>query len=89
MKINPLSPVALKINVIQRIKQERKDWHRSAKGIIKLRKLYSDEIIDQACLRALHYGIASYSKIKKILENNCYNLPLGEFNDGYKNANTA
>lgn len=75
--------------VLQYIKRERKDWHRSAKGIVKLRKFYSDEDIDQACLRALHYGISSYGKIKKILESNCYNLPLGEFKAGGNHANIA
>lgn len=69
-------------NMLQKIKQEQKDWHRAAKGIIKLRKFYTDEVIDQACLRGLHYGISSYSKIKKILENNCHNLPLSEFKEG-------
>ena len=43
---------------------------------INLRKTYSDEIIDLACKRALHFGIYSYVMIKRILENNCYNLPL-------------
>lgn len=62
------------------VKQEQKNhWHRTAKGIINLRKNYSDEAIDKACLRALHYGISTYNKIKKILESNCYNLPLNDF----------
>ncbi|MDH5573605.1 MAG: IS21 family transposase [Gammaproteobacteria bacterium] len=65
------------------IKQEQKnDWYRAVKGIINLRKYYSDEIIDKACLRALHYGISSYSKIKRILESNCYDLPLNDSNGG-------
>lgn len=65
------------------MKQEHKnDWYRAVKGILNLRKYYSDELIDKACLRALHYGISSYSKIKRILENNCYELPLNELNIG-------
>jgi len=61
------------------IRQEHKlDWYRAVKGIIKLRKIYDDKDIDKACLRGLHYGISSYSKIKKILENNCQNLPLDQ-----------
>jgi transposase len=72
------------------IQQEhKKDWHRAVKGIIKLRKFYSDEVIDKACLRALHYGVSSYTKIKKILENNCYNLPLGEYSGEGRYANIA
>ena len=27
-------------------------------------------------MRALHYGIENYSKIKEIIKNNCYDLPL-------------
>ena len=69
--------------------EHKKDWHRAVKGIIKLRNFYSDEIIDKACLRALHYGISSYSKIKQILANNSYNLPLDEINSGGCHANVA
>jgi hypothetical protein len=66
--------------MVKYIQQEHKrEWHRAVKGIINLRKFYSDKIIDKACYRALHYGIASYSKIKKILESNCYDLPLNEY----------
>jgi len=69
------------------IQQEHKgSWYRAIKGIISLRKYYSDEVIDKACLRALHYGISSYNKIKKILENNCYDLPLNESNLGGNHA---
>ena len=75
--------------LLENIKQEHKDWHRAARGIIKLRKLYSDEVIDLACLRALHYGLTTYSKVKKILESNSYNLPLGEFKVGGEHANVA
>jgi transposase len=58
--------------------EHKKDWHRTAKGVIKLRQFYNDELIDKACLRAMHYGTVGYSKIKKILESNSYILPLGE-----------
>ena len=46
--------------------KHKRDWYRAVKGIINLRKTYSDEIIDLACKRALHFGIYSYSRIKKI-----------------------
>lgn len=69
------------------IQQEHKrDWYRVVKGIVNLKKYYSNDSIDKACLRALHYGISSYSKIKRILENNCYELPLNELNAGGVNA---
>ena len=69
------------------IKQEHKsDWYRAVKGIVNLKKYYSDDSIDKACLRALHYGISSYSKIKRILESNCHDLPLNGLNAGGANA---
>ena len=69
------------------IKQEHKrDWYRAVKGIVNLKKYYSDDSIDKACLRALHYGISSYSKIKRILESNCHDLPLNGLNTGGANA---
>ena len=64
--------------LLENVQKECQDWYRFAKGIIKLRKLYDDQIIDKACLRALHYGITSYSKIKTILESNSHHLPLNE-----------
>lgn len=63
------------------------DWQRCARGIIALRKVYNDDLIDKACHRALHYGISSYSKIKNILNSNAVNLPLPEF--GGQNAELA
>ena len=69
------------------IKQEHKShWYRAVKGIVNLKKYYSDDSIDKACLRALHYGISSYSKIKRILESNCHDLPLNGLNAGGANA---
>jgi len=66
--------------------EQSKQWQRAARGIISLRKLYSDQDIDKACLRALHYGVISYGKVKKILDNHCYDLPL---NEGGEYANPA
>lgn len=59
-------------------KTHSKDWSRTVKGILSLRKSYSDEILDKACKRAMYYGALSYSKIKEIIKNNCYDLPLPE-----------
>jgi hypothetical protein len=56
-----------------------KDWPRTVKGILHLKKLYGNEIVNKACMRALHYGIGNYSKIKEIIKNNCYDLPLPLF----------
>jgi hypothetical protein len=58
--------------------EHKRDWYRTAKGIVRLRQFYSDDLIDKACLRAMHYGAVGYGKIKKILESNSYALPLNE-----------
>lgn len=62
-------------------KSHEKQWHRPIKGIVSLRKLYSDDVIDAACRRALHFGAHSYLVVKKIIENNGYHLPLNERGD--------
>ena len=56
--------------------QHKRDWYRAVKGVISLQKIYDDDVIDLACKRALHFGVYSYSMIKKIIENNSYHLPL-------------
>lgn len=63
-------------------KSRTKDWYRTAQGIVSLNKYYDKELIDKACLRGLHYGISSYSKIKNILSSNAVNLPLPEYDMG-------
>jgi hypothetical protein len=35
------------------------DWYRIVKGILSLRKTYSDEVIDLTCKRALAFGVIS------------------------------
>ena len=72
---------SLLLEFLQR--EKSKDWHRTARGIVALRKVYNDELIDKACHRALHYGISSYSKIKNILDSNAVSLPLPEFGGEY------
>lgn len=57
-------------------KEQKQSWHRMARGIISLRKLYSDAEIEQACQRALSFGVNTYRKVKNILETNSHKLPL-------------
>ena len=53
-------------------------------GMSKRKINSSDEVIDLACKRALHFGICSYSMTKKMIENNSHNLPLtGNMGGGY------
>lgn len=61
--------------------------YRSVKGIVALKNYYSNDSINKACGRAIHYGINSYGKIKSILENNCYELPLNDLSEGGDYAN--
>ena len=50
--------------------------------------MYSSEDINLSCLRALPFGIYTYSIVKKILESNRYHLPLNEsFGGGYAKCN--
>ena len=67
-------------------KQKRGDWARTIKGILHLRKIYGNEILNKACMRALYYGLGSYSKIREIIKNNCYDLPLPSIEVGGEDA---
>lgn len=42
----------------------------------ELTKLYSDNVIELACRRALSFEITSYSKIRNICRTGSYQLPL-------------
>ncbi|MBP6952785.1 MAG: IS21 family transposase [Alphaproteobacteria bacterium] len=60
------------------VKDHPQDWYRIVKGILNLRKTYSDEVINLTCKRALAFGITQYRKIKRICESGCYHLPLSD-----------
>jgi hypothetical protein len=64
------------------VKEHPTDWYRIVKGILSLRKKYSDEVINLTCKRAMAFGITHYQKIKKICESGCYQLPISERNQG-------
>ena len=66
-----------------RERQKQGDWPRTIKGILHLKKLYGNEIVNKSCMRALYYGLGSYSKVKEIIKNNCYDLPLPEVGGVY------
>jgi hypothetical protein len=51
-------------------------WYKTTKGILSLQKLYSGEVIELACRRALSFEITSYSKIRNICRSGSYQLPL-------------
>jgi len=60
-------------------KHQPRDWGRTVKGIVSLRKSYPEKVIDLACRRALAYDVHQYSIIKNICYNGSYNMPV-EFN---------
>ena len=41
-------------------------WYGQIKGILKLRDIYSDEIVDLSCRRGIYFGITKYSKINSV-----------------------
>jgi len=51
-------------------------WQRTVKGIVSLTKIYSAEIVNLSCKRALSYNVHSYQIIKNICKNGSYNLPI-------------
>lgn len=60
------------------VQDHPRDWYRIVKGILSLRKKYSDEAINLTCKRAMSFGITSYRKIKAICESGSYYLPMYE-----------
>jgi transposase len=50
--------------------------YRTISGILTLRKIYDDETINKACLRAIEYKAYSYKYIKNICQKGLNNLPL-------------
>jgi hypothetical protein len=53
-----------------------KSWTKIARGILALKKDYSNEVLRLALKRALYFGITSHSKIQDIITKHCYRLPL-------------
>jgi len=63
------------------LENEPKHWYRITTGILSLRKVFSDNIVDLACKRALGFNITSYSKIRNICQSGSYNLPLEQIEE--------
>jgi transposase len=66
------------------LERNRYLWNRPVSGILSLRKIYPDEIIDKACRRALMYNVYNYKRIKSICENGSYNLPMENNEEGVR-----
>lgn len=51
-------------------------WYRAKRGILSLKILYDDHVIDLACKSALEFEITEYSTVKNICKTVSYNLPI-------------
>ena len=63
--------------VVKQLLEERPlDRLRSVQGLLGLARRYSPERLEAACTRALHYGDATYRRLKRILEAGLDQVPL-------------
>lgn len=53
-------------------------WSAMTRGLLRLRKRFTDHQIDLSCKRALYYRAFSYQQVKRICENDLYLQPLEE-----------
>lgn len=52
--------------------------YHNISGVLALRKNYADNVIDQACRRALYYNTINYGTVKKICERGLISLPVDD-----------
>jgi len=62
--------------VAQLLEERPLDRLRSVQGLLGLARRYSPARLEAACTRALHYGDASYRRLKRILEASLDQVPL-------------
>ncbi len=62
--------------VAQLLEERPLDRLRSVQGLLGLARRYSPARLEAACARALHYGDASYRRLKRILEAGLDQVPL-------------
>jgi hypothetical protein len=62
--------------------------YRAISGILSLRKNYSNDVINNACLRAISYNAYSYKVVKKICEKGIIDLPM-DTNTSYINQDNT
>ncbi len=74
-KISVIGPYSLEL-FNQVVVRQPKHWTRTIKGILSLKNIYSNEVIEAACKRALSYGITEYQTVKRICKNSAYCLPM-------------
>jgi len=64
--------------------RNRQSSTRILNGLLSLKKNYPDEVINQACIRACHYGSVSYQTVKNICEKGVELLPIGDGCSDYR-----
>ena len=64
--------------------RNRQSSTRILNGLLSLKKKYPDDIINQACIRACHYGSISYQTVKNICEKGVELLPIGDDYSDYR-----
>ena len=67
----------------------RQSGTRGLSGLLSLKKKYPDEVINQACLRACHYGSISYQTVKSICEKGVDLLPIEDAGYGHSVENIS
>lgn len=77
-KMKEVGPEAEKIFALI-LQDKPEQWYGLAKGILSLKSVFSEAVINQACQRALAFKITSYKKIKNICESGSYNLPMERY----------
>lgn len=58
------------------IKEQPNYWLNTIRGILSLSKLYSNDIINKSCQRALAYNALTYKSVKSICSSGCYIMPI-------------
>jgi len=58
------------------LSQKPKSSSAIARGVLSLKKLYPDNVIEASCKRALFYGAIEYRVVKSICSSSAYVLPL-------------
>ena len=76
-KMASIGPSTLKL-FEKTVSRQPKYWTRTIKGILSLTKLYSNDVIEKSCTRALAFELAEYQAVKRICKNSAYALPLEE-----------
>lgn len=75
VKMSKIGPFAEQLFFLL-LKNNPYNWNRVIKGVLSLVKTYTENILEQACKRAVAYNVSQYRIIKNICENGTYNLPL-------------